>query len=194
MDLKELRRRYGYIIMFSNRLNALRRNLDLIEFDHNQAINIRRLQNLGTTKEQLYDFCDAVYDFVEDGAYFTIESIRNDGFSSDLFNLLGFDNWFYANLLISDDRLSFNNMFGNLVFYKGKKDIMIKTFILDRVNEHGKIDVLDLMTELGERYGCTVKNKFDILEKVKETPVYHDRIQDHLYADEDLYYQEMDAI
>ena len=194
VDLKELRRRYGGTGTFYNKVNELRNDLQLIEFESGKAIQIRKLECSGHSREQFYAFCDAVYNFVEDGSYFTIESIRKDGFSSDLFDLLGFDNWFYANLLISDDRLSFNNMFGNLVFYKGKKDITIKSFLLDRVNEHRKVDILDLMTELDERYGCTVKNRFDILEKIKETPVYHDKIQDHLYADEDLYYQDMDAI
>lgn len=44
----------------------------------------------------LRSFCDKVYDFVKAEAYFTIRSIRNDGFNDSLFEL-GFDDLFYAN-------------------------------------------------------------------------------------------------
>lgn len=191
--LRPLKNRFGYISMFSNRLMDLKRDLQLIEYEPDMAIHLRKLESSGVDKEQFYKFCDAVYDFVEDGSYFSIQSIKADGFDSELFEL-GFSDWFYSNLLLSDSRLSFTYIFRNLVFYKGYESITVKSFLADRVREYGKIDILDLMTELKNRYGCAPEDKWDITYKLADTGIYRDPIQDSLYANEDLYYQEMDEV
>lgn len=191
--LRPLKNRFGYISMFSNRLMDLKRDLQLIEYKPDMAIHLRKLEAGGVDKGQFYEFCDAVYDFVEDGSYFSIQSIKADGFDSELFEL-GFSDWFYSNLLLSDPRLSFTYIFRNLVFYKGHESITVKSFLADRVREYGKIDVLDLMTELKNRYGCAPEDKWDITYKLADTGIYRDPIQDCLYLSEDLYYQEMDEV
>jgi len=191
--LRPLKNRFGYISMFSNRLMDLKRDLQLIEYEPDMAIHRRKLEAGGVDKEQFYEFCDTVYDFVEDGSYFSIQSIKADGFDSELFEL-GFSDWFYSNLLLSDSRLSFTYIFRNLVFYKGQESITIKSFLTDRVREYGKIDVLDLMTELNNRYGCNPEDKWDVTYKLDGTGIYRDPIQDCLYLSEDLYYQEMDEV
>jgi len=191
--LRPLKNRFGYISMFSNRLMDLKRDLQLIEYEPDMAIHRRKLEAGGVDKEQFYEFCDTVYDFVEDGSYFSIQSIKADGFDSELFEL-GFSDWFYSNLLLSDSRLSFTYIFRNLVFYKGQESITIKSFLTDRVREYGKIDVLDLMTELNNRFGCNPEDKWDVTYKLDGTGIYRDPIQDCLYLSEDLYYQEMDEV
>ncbi len=193
VDLRALKDRYGYIVMFSNRLMSFKKNLQLIEFEPDKAISLRRLEKGGVTKEQLLDFCDQVCSFVEDGDYFSLQSLREDGFDSEAFEL-GFEDWFYSNVLLADPSLSYGYMYGNLIFYKGKKEITIKSFELDRVREYGQIDVLDLQTELTERYGCRNVDRFDIVYKLTGTGVYHDKTLDRLFISEDLYYQEIDGV
>ena len=193
VDLRALKDRYGYIVMFSNRLMSFKKNLQLIEFEPDKAISFRRLEKGGVTKEQLLDFCDQVCSFVEDGVYFSLQSLREDGFDSEAFEL-GFEDWFYSNVLLADPRLSYGYMYGNLIFYKGKKEITIKSFELDRVSEYGQIDVLDLQTELTERYGCRNADRSDIVYKLSGTGVYHDKTLDRLFISEDLYYQEIDGV
>ena len=137
------------------------------------------------------DFCDAVYDFVEDGTYFSAQSLKQDGFESELYEL-GFSDWFYANLLISDDRFSFGQMFGNIILYKGNESITIKSFEMDRIREYGSIDTYELMTELTDRYGCKVSDHMDVVYKIQGTEIYYDRILDRLYASYDVYERELD--
>ena len=143
------------------------------------------------TREMIQDFCDAVYEFVEDGAYFSVQSIRQSGFESELF-ALGFSDWFYANLLISDDRFSFGTMFGNIILYKGTESITIKSFEMDRIKEYGSIDTYDLVAELTDRFGCKIPDRLDVLYKVQGTEIYYDKILDRLYASADIYYRELD--
>ena len=191
VDLKPLRQRLTYVQMFSIKLMELKRNLDVIEFEPGQILNFKKLERAGISKEDVRIFCDKVYDFVPNGDYFTSQSLKHDGFESELYDL-GFSDWFYANLLISDDRFSYTNVFGNIVLYKGKADITIQSFLVDRVCAHGWIDYFDLVTELAEHYGCIISDKSDITYKLNSTQIYRDQDLDRFYANVDLYYRDLD--
>ena len=192
VDLTPYKKRFVYVQTFNNKLMEMRRSLQIIEFEPNQVINFRRLEQAGITRKDIQAFCDAVYAHVEKGAYFSARSLKQSGFVSKLYEL-GFSDWFYANLLISDERFSFANMYSNLILYKGKKNITIKSFEMDRIREYGCIDVFDLINELTERFGCKVDDKWDVIYKVKGTEIYYDNILDRLYSNKDLYYAELEG-
>ena len=191
VDLNSLRSRFTYVQMFSIKLMELKRNLDVIEFMPGQLLNFRKLERAGITKADLRGFCDAVYEFVPDGAYFNAQTLRADGFESNLYDL-GFGDWFYANLLASDGRFSYTNVYGNLMLYKGKLDVSIQSFLVDRISTCGWIDMYDLLAELTNRYGCKPQERSDIVYRLKNSRVYHDKILDRLYANVDLYYRDLD--
>lgn len=191
VDLTPYRKRFVYIQAFSQKLMELKRDLRVIEFEPNQIINFRKLERGGVTREMIQSFCDAVYEFAEDGAYFSAQSIRQGGFESELFDF-GFSDWFYANLLISDDRFSFGTMFGNIILYKGHESITIKSFEMNRIKEYGSIDTYDLVAELTDRFGCSVPDRWDVIYRVQGTEIYYDKILDRLYASADIYYRELD--
>ena len=191
VDITSYRNRFGYVQAFSIKLMELKRNLEIVEFLPNQIINIRKLERSGATREKIQDFCDVVYDAVPDGEYFSIKSLKKGGFESELFDL-GFEDWFYANLLHSDNRFTIGNMFGTLIIYKGNADITIKSFLMHLICGYGMVDMIDLQNELNDGYGCNVTQKSDITVKVKETPVYYDGILDKLYANKDLYYNDLE--
>ena len=174
-------------------LLRLKRELAVTEFEPDRVIQFRVLEHSGMTREMIRDFCNAVYDFAEDRTCFSIRSLRQNGFQSILFEW-GFTDWFYANLLISDERFSYTQAFRTLIFIKGEEDLTIKAFLLERIRAHGTIDTYDLMHELEETYGMNPQNKWDILERIKGTQVYYDDILDRLYAHADLYYRELDEM
>lgn len=191
VNLKPYRQRLTYVQVFSVTLTELKRSLDVIEFEPGQLLNFRKLDRAGITKEDLRKFCDAVHEFVPDGTYFCAQSLKEDGFESDLYDL-GFTDWFYANLLLSDERFSNTHVFGNIILYKGNADITIQSFLVDRICDHGWIDAYDLMTELEEVFACRLNDKGDIVYRLNNTAVYHDKILDRLYANADLYYRDLE--
>lgn len=191
IDITEYRNKYTYVQSFSMVLMELKRSLEIIEFDDNQIINIRKLEQSGITRDMIKNYCDSVYDYVDNGTYFSASLLRQSGFQTELYDL-GFSDVFYANLLISDDRFSFGTMFGTLILFKGKESITIKSFVLNLIRQHGSIDIYDLMRELNEVYGCDVHEKTDVYYKVMNTEVYYDRILERFYANEDWYYKELE--
>lgn len=191
IDISGYRRRFVYVQTFSQKLMELKRDLKIVEYEPNQVICFRKLEQIGVSKKTIQDFCDAVYDFVADGEYFSAKTLKLDGFESEVYDL-GFSDWFYANLLISDDRFSFGTMFGNLILFKGENDITIKSFITKLIRKMGCVDTYDLMNELTERFGCKISERMDIVYKVQDSEVYYDKILDRLYANKDLYYKEIE--
>ena len=177
---------------YSDVLLDLKTNRVLIEYEPNRLIHIRRLLQNGVNEQMLQNFCDEVYDYVDDNAYFSLRSLKNNGFTSDLFDL-GFSDWFYSILLLFDSRFSYSNMFGNIILYKGNKEITIKSFETMLIQKHQSIDVYDLMSEMNDNYGCHVQDRLDLIYKVADTEIHHDRTLDRLYANEELYYHEVET-
>ena len=190
-DITHLKKRFGYLAVFTSKLMELKRNLEVIEFEPNNIITIRRLESFGISKSDIREYCDAVYDFVDKDQYFSIQYINSMGFASDLYDL-GFTDWFYANLLLSDERFSFGKVLGTIALYKGHTDVMITSFIRDVVQKHQSIDRFDLYNELKELYGCTAVETYDIPYYSKQADLYYDAILDRVYIDESLYQKEID--
>ena len=60
------------------------------------------------------------------------------------------------------------------------------------IQKHGSIDVYDLIGELTDIYGCKISDRLDVIYKVKDTEVYYDKILDRMYANKDIYYEEIE--
>lgn len=192
IDITALRSRYTYVTPFYNKLTELKCDLRMIEYESNKLISISKLEQAGITKEIIKDFCDKVYDFVEEDRFFSIQSIRSEGFEIPQgMDELGFSDWFYGSLLLSDNRFSFGNCFANRIFMKGKRSITIKEFAYEIIKEYEVIDRYDLLSVVKDNYGCQVKDFWDIYYKIQDTGVYYDNILDRIYLTEDLYYQEI---
>ena len=191
INVRPYRERFASVVMFSQKLMELKRSLTVIEYAPNQLIHIRKLEQSGITREMIHVFCDQVYNKIEDNTYFSAHSLKLSGFQSELYEL-GFDDWFYSNLLIADDRFSFTRAFGTIIMYKGKKDITIKSFLNALIQKYGSVDVLDLLNELENVYGCNRMEKIDVVYKIRGTEIYYDDYLERFYARKDLYYRELE--
>ena len=192
-NMYNYRKRFLYVVSFSNKLWRLKRDWRIIEYDPDEYINITKLEKSGMTEEMIQDFCDDVYDYVKDNTYFTIHSLNSSGFNSEIYEY-GFSEWFYANLLIGDARFSISKMFGNIVIYKGEAPVTKYDFLMSIVGREGSIDIYDLMDEVVEVYGCKIKERAQIFNPFYGTEVYFDKIMDKLYADKEDYYREIDEM
>lgn len=190
-DITGYRRKYAYVQAFSSTLVDMKNELEVLEFEPNQIISLRKLETAGVSKADLFSFCDEVYEFTSDNDYFSVKSIKKEGFESDLFEL-GFSDWFYSSILTTDERFSFSTMFGNIVLFKGNERITIKSFEETLIRRHKSIDVYDLMTLMEETYGCKIADRLDLVYKLDGTDVYYDQYLDRLYANIGVFNRELD--
>lgn len=190
-DISSMRERYAKLGVYYQVFIHLRRNLDIIEIEPDRFMNFRKLASAGVTKEMMRSFCAEVFDFADDKSFFTIQSLKKDGFDSELFEY-GFEDYFYASLLISDDRFSWQKMFSTIVFYKGKIDLMLKDFVSDIIKRKRKIDLYEINALLKERYGCVNIDRYDIVFKMRDAGIFYDGELRKFYADQETYYREID--
>ena len=190
-DLAPLRQRYCYVMMFSQILNTLKRDLDVLEFEPGKLVRFEKLAAAGITKQELRDFRDAVYDYLEDGAWFSAASLRQSGFDAPLYEL-GFSDWFYGSLLSTDPRFGFSQIFKSIILHKGDGEVTVRSFETALIRAEGSMDVYDLQRLMEQTYGCTIPDRLDLIYKVADSGVYYDKHLDRLYESEALYWREVD--
>lgn len=178
------------IFTYTAQLYKLKADYEIIEFSQNKYIHFRKLIEFGITKEALKQYCEDVINFVGEGKYFTLYSLRSGGFSHELDDL-GFDDWFYTSLLVENkENISYQRIGGNKVMIAGNFEIRFEEFLESIVfrEETLSIEVKDLEDILRMQYNINI-NTFKLIQTVKDSTMYYDPISEKIYADYDTYYE-----
>lgn len=177
-------------VSYTSVLYDLKAKREIVEFAPYQYINIRRLNEIGITKEDLNDYCKAVTNTVDRNSFFTIKSLKKSGFSHTLDDL-GFDDWFYASLLCEDRaNFSYLRISNTKLFGRGSKQASIEDLLLSILIEQNKIDIYDLNELLEETYGI-VFDRYKLLQHIEKAGLYYDTIMETVYIDYDTYFEEI---
>lgn len=178
------------IIAYTAQLYKLKADYEIIEFSPNKYIHFRKLNEFGITKEALQLYCEDVINFVGEGKYFTLFSLRNEGFSHELDDL-GFEDWFYTSLLVENkENFSYQRIGGNKVMIAGNFEIRFEEFLESIVfkQETFSIEVKDLEDILRQQYNINI-NTWKLIQTVKDSSMYYDPISEKIFADYDTYYE-----
>lgn len=178
---------------YRNVLSMYTSNYDLIEFLPKKYIKSSRLEELfGTTKTDIIQFCQQVKKFAN-SHYFTIQSLKHEGFNDDLFEL-GFDDYFYSSILYADkEHFAHRKYGGNIIFKVGNQPFVFSDFIewLLYQEENMSIDIYELIDKLYHTYGVKF-NRYEIKAKILQgTSMYYSDITEKLYADYEIYFDEI---
>lgn len=178
------------IATYNSEQSKLRGTYEIVEFSPLQYINIRRLNEAGITKEYLKTYCNAVARRYEKGEYFTVTSLRKEGFSHEIDDL-GFDEWFYSSILLEDRQaFSYQRIGGTRIFLRGKTDANLGGMLVWLLGKYQKIDFYDLIDLLENHYGIRIpKEKLRII--IDGTDLYYDSIMESVYIDYDTYFEEI---
>ena len=192
-DLSPLRKRYGSIVMFTQTFYDLLKTHRLFLFEKDRILSSRRLERLNVTEAMIEDYCAAVRAFAEPDSYFTICSLRQDGFSHKL-EMLGLGDYFYASLLSVDAHFTAIRLFNELVLYNGGRAPVSKDdFLLAQLREYDSVEPEDFMQDIHDRFGLTVPDRWEITGAVKDSELYYDSIMDKIYREKSLFYADIET-
>ena len=178
------------VVAYSSELYRLRSNYEIVEYSPLQYINIRRLNNAGITVDHLKRYCSDVAAYHEKGEYFTVKSMRQNGFTHDLDDL-GFDEWFYSSVLLEDRNcFSYQRVGGTRIFLRGKSGATLGDMLVWLLEQQQKIDLYDLIDLLQNHYGISLP-KEKLMEIIGGTTLYYDTIMEAVYIDYDTYFEEI---
>lgn len=178
------------IVTYNREQSKLRGTYEIVEFSPLQYINIRRLNEAGITKEYLKTYCNVVARHYEKGEYFTVTSLRKEGFSHEIDDL-GFDEWFYSSILLEDRQdFSYQRIGGTHIFLRGKTDANLGGMLVWILEKYQKIDLYDLIDFLVNHYGIRIP-KEKLRSIIDGTDLYYDSIMESVYIDYDTYFEEI---
>lgn len=192
VDMTQENHRYTDITTYSSELCDLKSQREIVEFLPLQYISLQRLQSAGVDAGDLADYCAAVYAFTRLGEYFTVASLRREGFAHPLDDL-GFDEWFYGSLLAEDpERFAYRRMGGTRLFCRGRETIQLADFLgwLVEAEPSGRIDIYELQETLERQYGISLP-LHKLTEVIQNSKLYYDAIMKAAYIDYDTYLEEI---
>ena len=170
-------------------LKSMEENLDIVEFEENQYINIRKLETAGIKKQHLRAYGDAVAEVSAGQEFFTVKSLRLDGFVSPLDDL-GFGDVFYAFLLSQDQRFAKLPVGKTAIFSSTVMKFNTADFLADYMSRVDVTDVDSMLDDLDRRYGI-VMTRSGLLTHIKDSTLYYDKVLDYIYKDYETYYQDV---
>lgn len=192
-DITEYKQKYGKIQMFNQTLSELKQNYEVLKFEKDQYINIRKLEKAGISKQNIIDYCESVADFVEENSFFTIYSLRNDGFVSTLDDL-GFDDVFYSGLLLAYPAFAYLNAFDETLLCKTSeiKKFSKKMLFSSMLSGYSIVDIDDFIADCKEKYDVVIPNSYEVYSELVGTDFYYDPIMKRIYCNKELYYADLD--
>ena len=190
VNLRKQSAMFSNIVSFYSELYKAKGDFEIVEYAPLQFVNIRKLREVGITKEMLREYAEDVRRFCSHNECFTIKSLKNGGFSHEL-DALGFDDWFYASLLTKDrEHFVYCRAGGTKVFRKGKTDFSTKDFIMHIIARETSIDIEELISMFYQEFGFQV-DRWKIIELVNESSMHYSPIMEKVYIDYDTYFEEV---
>ena len=190
IKLDNISSRIKNLPMFVLQLYKLKEEYEIIEFLPNYFINFNKLKKLGITKECLKEYCLNVLDFIGEDKYFTLFSLKKEGFYHKL-DELGFEDYFYTSILIEDrGRISYKRIGKNKLMYSSNGGVNFESFLEYIVYQQEKlyIEIYELNDLLKEKYNLQF-NTNELIGFIKNTSMYYDPVSKMVFADYEIYYE-----
>lgn len=176
--------------MFVLQVYKLKEDYDIIEFLPNYFIKFSKLEKLGITKEDLKQYCLDVLSFIGKNKYFTLFSLRKEGFYHKLDDL-GFEDYFYTSILIEDrERISYKRIGKNKLMHSSNEGSSFEIFLENIVYQQEKlyIEIYELNDLLKEKYNLQF-NISELINSIKNTSMHYDPVSKTVFADYEIYYE-----
>lgn len=151
----------------------------LIKVEPKLYITSKGLSNAGVTMSDITSFINDVEKFKSTDEFFTINSIRAEGFNHPV-NELGFDNIFYEALLKRPNRLQSFEVAKHKVFIKSKRKKTIKDLLELLIDEDKKLSIVDFLNYLNQKLLIRI-NYENIKQIFKDSDLYFSEDLDKLF-------------
>lgn len=190
LDMNKFDSRLIYVQSANQALDTLRANYDMLEYEDKKYISYEHFANVaeGVTKENLLDYVDEAVKAAGEGKFFTIQSLKRKGFTSELHNL-GLGDWFNGGLLKNSKKIKYIKTASGIIFCNLGKAVTQVDFFAYILKDKRKMDIFDFIDYIRENYGITIQ-KDKITWIIRESHLYYDSIMEKIYYDKEDYYDE----
>ena len=187
---------YGLDRLHNGSLVMMAIKRELFWFGSDSIISYAKLKSFGITYQAIDEYCDSVYDFVDDTYYFSIRTLVNHGHKHKLYDF-GFDDYFYAKLLIHEPRQRFVSQrvgTDSYILLKGSTPFKIKDVVLKLFENRSSMAIEEMQRKLKEHYGVSDHNFDKIFEAAELGGLYVDMTLNKIYRSEEDFLLDLEGI
>lgn len=164
-------------------------HFEIVEYAPQKFVSIQCLKKANIYKKDLRAFINSVCSYVEDETYFTLKSLEQSGFLSQL-DHCGFEDTFYFSLLKQSKAIQARKVGSRHIFRKSKQDATLPDFIEYLITGLHSIDIYEFSDFLNEQYGIDITPLY-IRTLIKQTQLFYAPITEKIYVDYDEYFEEV---
>ena len=169
-------------ISYTSELYSLKKRYEIVEYEPLCYVNRRKLEAMGITTGDLKDYCDKVFEFVRPKTFFTIYSLRKQGFVHYLEDGVSFGDWFYASILTENKgRYRYQRMGGTKVFCSGAQQVLMEDLFAYVLDEHDSIEINTFIAMLASEYDV-ILDRGKVVEILNSSSMYYDKSTTTIYA------------
>jgi hypothetical protein len=158
----------------------------IIKIEDNTFITDTCLKRANVQIDCFLSYKNAVEQFVNTNEFFSLLSLRKDGFQHDL-EELGFGTLFYQSILKRPGRLKYLYIGNYVLFIKTPYSISINHLILELMNGQDYINIDEIVYELRSRWEIDISFDSAILI-AKSTDFYYSEELEKIFINKDLFY------
>lgn len=191
IDVTKFDKRLKYNQSYYHVLWGLRDSYQILEFENGKFLTIERFMRAsdGITVDNLKQYASDAANFAAE-EYFTIKTLRDNGFTSKLDDL-GFDDFFYSSLIErNSDTITSSRTGGSILFRKSESKVTRQKFFKYLMNKFRKIDIIKFIDYIKDIYGLEFE-KWNIISLADGAGMYYDDIMEKLYINREEYYEDI---
>lgn len=190
IDMDSLDKRLTQNQTFQMVLEELRVNFDLLEIEKNRYLSFSAFSKNapGIIKDDLKKFVTEASSYNQ-ADFFTIQSIRKEGFISSI-DYLNLTDWFYGALLRSCKDISYSKVAGGFLFSHRDKLFKRSDFFLFVMERLIKISITEFIRYISNTYGLHF-DRYDIPAIINQSGMYYHSETEMIYLNKEIYYGEL---
>lgn len=176
---------------FSSYLYKFIYNLDLFEIDNGKYITIKKLNELGISKNNIQEFINEIEKVISDNEYFNLYTLDKDNFLTNL-KKYNFPDCFYETIISTIPNVRTFTVKNNVVFIKTDEQATREKFINSFVTKN-KIYISEIKKAILDEYNIDLYEYY-IKEFIDKKKFYYDNSIDCVYKSRDDYEDDLNDL
>lgn len=176
---------------FSSYLYKFIYNLDLFEISDEKYITIKKLNELGISKEDIKSFISEIEKVISDNEYFNLYTLDKDNFLSNL-KKYDFPDCFYESIISTIPNVKTLTVKNNVLFIKTDEQATREKFINSFVTKN-KIFISEIKKNILDKYNIDLYEYY-IKEFIDKKKYYFDNSIDCVYMSRDYYEEDINDL
>lgn len=191
-DYYEIKPEYKRIgSTFSSYLYKFIYNLDLFKIDDERYVTIKRLNDLGITKDDVNNFIKEIEKVIKNNEFFNLYSLDRDNYLSNL-KKYNFPDCFYETIISAISDVKTFRLKNNTMFIKTEEQATREKFINSFIVKE-KTYIKEIKNDIQNKFNITLQEYY-IKEFINKKKFYLDNSIDCVYLNRDLYEEDINDL